>query len=550
MRNAKKLIAMIIVIAMAAMTLVSCDMSSMVGELLQDPSLKDAVLDEYSSEIDSYIDEYSKTETDRETESKTEKETNKNNSSSGNDWWNNIFGGGNAQTDIGENSEIITIAPPEFETNIAYPDVEEWPDIPEGEFEFELSFDNDGNPYYTLASIGSWRGKELKIPTEYDGIPVKRIGYSAFMGAFIETLIIPEGVEEIDMWAFGHCENLRGITLPSTLTHISERVFTNSPNVEYVYINSYEDTRYISYNDCIIDRYNNMLHTAFNCSEIEMTLWDLSIEKIGNDACRGVTNLHAIKIPDSVVVIGSCAFYECYNLQALQIGSSYSNLDEIGGSAFAYCSSLEEIYMVDGGNHRYRLGDNCLIDTTNGTLVLGCMNTVIPDDGSIISIGQAAFSGCTRLEYIYIPYSVKSIEREAFAGCERLSKVHLNEGLESIGYLAFAETRRLYNLDIPESAIYIDDEAFRGSALYGDYDKEHGGNVIFPGNGDIEFSTSIIINGSYSEMLTGGIIEWGSGNGYFEIATGEAFGGAYEIVTDEEGNTYYYYHAIAKPTEP
>ena len=545
MRNAKKLIAMMIVIAMAAMTLVSCDMSSMVGDLLQDPSIQNAILDEYSSEIDSYIDEYSK----NETESKSEKETNKNNSTSDDDWWNSIFGGGNSQTGIGENTEIITIAPPEFETNIGYPEVEEWPEIEEGEFDFELSYDEYGNPYYTLVSVGSWRGKYLNIPAEYDGIPVKKIAYSAFLGARMEYAYIPEGIEEIDMWAFGYCENLRELHIPSTLTYMSERVFTGSANVENLYVN-YNGGRYLSYNNCIIDSYNNMLHTAFNCSEIEMTLWDLSIEKIGDDACRSVTSLTYIKIPDSVVSIGNYAFYECYNITRIDIGSSHSNLDEIGVSAFSYCASLEEIYMVGGGNHKYKLGDNCLVDMTNGTLVLGCMNTVIPDDGSILSIGHAAFEGATRLEYIYVPSSVKTIERQAFNGCERLSKVHLPDGLESIGYLAFAGTRRLYNIDIPASAIYIDDEAFRGSGIENGVSNDsdsssNSGTIVYPG-GEIEWSTSIIINGSYSEIFTGSYIEFGSGNGYFEIATG----GAYEIVTDEEGNTYYYYHAIAKPTEP
>ena len=536
MRNAKKLSAMMIVIAMAAMTLVSCDMSSMMNELLQDSA--DSLLDEYSSEIDSLIDEYSTDETEKSTSSKTEKETNKNNNS-GDDWWNSIFGGNNVQTGIGTNQEFVTIAPPEFETNIGYPEVEEWPEIEEGEFDFELSYDEYGNPYYTLVSVGSWRGKYLNIPAEYDGIPVKRIGYSAFMGAFMEYVYIPEGIEEIDMWAFGFCENLREFSIPTTLTYLSERVFTNSPNVENVYVN-YNGGRYLSYNNCIIDSYNNMLHTAFNSSEIEMTLWDLSIEKIGADACRSVTNLTYIKIPDSVVSIGSCAFYECYNLTKIDIGSSHSNLDEIGGSAFGFCASLEEIYMVGGGNHRYKLGDNCLVDMTNGTLVLGCMNTVIPDDGSVLSIGHAAFEGATRLEYIYIPYSVKTIERQAFNGCERLSKVHLPEGLESIGYLAFAETRRLYNIDIPASAIYIDAEAFRGSGIEKGDSGSNSGTIVYPG-GEIEWSTSIIINGSYGEIFTGSYIEFGSN--YFEIATG----GAYEIVTDEEGNTYYYYHATAKP---
>jgi hypothetical protein len=244
---------------------------------------------------------------------------------------------------------------------------------------------------------------------------------------------------------------------------------------------------------------------------------------------------------------------------------------EIGVSAFAYCESLNSISMSCGENDRYLEVDNCIIDKWNGTLELGCVNSVIPDDGSITSIGQSAFHGCTRLEYIYIPSSVKTIEREAFAGCTNLNKVNLPYGLERIDYLAFSETNSLYYLDIPETVIYIDDEAFRGSAYnHGGYgEDDYNGNIEMPDiewETDVEWTpeydyeistlpgyetgTSIIINGSYSEFITGGYIEIGSGNSYFEILTGGSFGSAYEVVTDEEGNTYYYYYAVPNPTEP
>ena len=86
MRNAKRIIAMMIVVAMMAMTLVSCDVSSIVGDLLQDPDVQDAIINEYSSEIESYVDEYSskiesnvaeatKDETEKNTEIKTEADT-------------------------------------------------------------------------------------------------------------------------------------------------------------------------------------------------------------------------------------------------------------------------------------------------------------------------------------------------------------------------------------------------------------------------------------------------------------------------------------------
>lgn len=523
MKNFKKRIAMIIVIAMLALTLVSCDMSSIMSEILQDVDVE--------GEIESYIEKNSRDE-ESEDEDDDREETSSKKS------WSDIFG--NKQpSEEASTIEYATVAPPEFgSSDIYYPEYEEWPYEPEGELEYSFYSDAEGD-YCSIVNIGSWRGKYLEIPYEIDGFVVKRIEYAAFMGAYgIETLIIPEGVEEIEMWAFGYCENLREIQLPSTLKYISPRVFTYSNNVKAVWMNDTMDSRYMVVDNCIIDREANALHTAFNNSNIEYVLYDCNITVIGDDACRGVTALDYIKIPSSVEQIGSCAFYDCTNLTRIDIASE--NLYYIGSSAFAFCYSLKGMYVVEGNPYYYSMGD-CIIEYSTGRLVLGCANSNIPDDGSITIIGQAAFAGCTRLREITIPSSVKIIEREAFYSCSNLKSVYMYEGVEEIQYCAFADTINLYDITIPESAIYIDSEAFVGnpvmdpnydSGSYPGYDEE---------SGKIEFSTSIIINGSYGEIFTGDYIEIGSGNGYFEIVTGGS-GNGYEIVTDEYGNVYYYYY--------
>ena len=533
MRNFKKLIAMIIAIATVSLTLVSCDMAVM-NELLQDASNASNATRE---------DDENKVEEDAASDDSEEETTKKKEKNTSGLSWSDIFGGGNKQPpETATNVEIDTMGS-EYDS-MFYPEREEWPEEAEGEFSYELCEDEEGY-YYTLMDIGSWKGRNLIIPSEHDGIPVKKIGYSAFMGAYgIESLIVSEGIEEIDMWAFGYCEKLSKVSLPSTLNYMSERVFTYSPMIEYLYIDGANPKFYVADN-CIIDREFANLHTAFNSSNFP---YREEIRQIGSDAFRGVTSLYSIQIPDSVEIIGAYAFYDCSNLHSIEIGESYSNLRKIELGAFAYCSSLNYIYMVNGGNDVYRTGEQCIIENQTGTLALGCMKTVMPDDGSITAIGMYAFAGCTRLYDVRIPDSVKAIEREAFHGCYNLKSVYLPEGLETIGYLAFADTRNLYEIELPSTAIYIDDEAFRGNpALDPDYNKNDFSGSF--GEGDkVEYSTSIVFpDGSFSESWTGSYIEIGSGNGYFEIVTGM---GKYEIVTDEEGNTYYYYYAVANPQEP
>ena len=64
---------------------------------------------------------------------------------------------------------------------------------------------------------------------------------------------------------------------------------------------------------------------------------------------------------------------------------------------------------VADGNTVYHSAGNCLIETESKTLVLGCKNSVIPTDGSVTSIGEYAFYGCTSFTSVTIPSSVTSI---------------------------------------------------------------------------------------------------------------------------------------------
>jgi hypothetical protein len=131
------------------------------------------------------------------------------------------------------------------------------------------------------------------------------------------------------------------------------------------------------------------------------------------------------------------------------------------GNSFSNCSGLTSI-TVDYRNTNYHSDGNCLIKTSSKELILGCKNSIIPTDGSVTSIGDCAFSGCSGLTSITIPDRVTSIGWYAFKDCNSLVSINIPNSVTSIGWSAFAYCSSLTSITIPSSITYIGDRAFFG----------------------------------------------------------------------------------------
>ncbi len=76
----------------------------------------------------------------------------------------------------------------------------------------------------------------LEIPAEIDGMPVVKIGATAFYGSELTSVVIPEGVTTICSGAFWHSKSLADISLPSTLTTIESYAFNDCQALETIAI--------------------------------------------------------------------------------------------------------------------------------------------------------------------------------------------------------------------------------------------------------------------------------------------------------------------------
>ena len=69
----------------------------------------------------------------------------------------------------------------------------------------------------------------VTVPTELQGCTVTKIGEYAF-DSNVESVIISEGIEEIDWFAFAGCSRLKEIYIPISVTMINYGAFDYCPN--------------------------------------------------------------------------------------------------------------------------------------------------------------------------------------------------------------------------------------------------------------------------------------------------------------------------------
>lgn len=160
----------------------------------------------------------------------------------------------------------------------------------------------------------------------------------------------------------------------------------------------------------------------------------------------GNSKITQVILPEGLVNIGSCAFYDCRSLTSINIPDSVTSIE---GSAFSHCVSLTSINIPDSiTSIEYNVFDNC------------CSLTSITIPDSIISIKSQAFLNCVNLTSITIPNSVTSIESQTFWGCASLVDVTISDSVTSIGKGAFSGCARLTTINIPKSVTSIGEGAF------------------------------------------------------------------------------------------
>ena len=287
---------------------------------------------------------------------------------------------------------------------------------------------------------------------------------------------IAAGTRVIADWAFTNSE-LRGITIPNSVTHIGEVAFHLCALTEITIPNSVTYIGEDAFRGCDaltrVTLPNSITSiengTFLGCDVLTQINIPDGVTNIGDEAFHYCFALTEIIIPNSVTNIGEYAFHNCMDLEQVTIGNGVTS---IGDEAFAACWALTAIH-VDAANTAYCSEDGILFNKDKTTLICypasktgtayaipssvtsigssafnGCDFKQVEIPNSVTSIGGSAFEGCSKLTQVNIPNSVTSIEDVAFWNCSALTQVTIGNGVTSIGNLAFGYCSRLTEMTV------------------------------------------------------------------------------------------------------
>ena len=262
--------------------------------------------------------------------------------------------------------------------------------------------------------------------------------------------------------------------------YIYDNNFENAKKIERIVLKDTVETTYIPYkfaNKCqglkevvieSLDRFTKIDGSAFEgCYALENFVIPPSVTEIGYRAfalCR----FSNIEIPQKVEVIGEQAFFNCSSITSVEFPNS---IKSIGEEAFKGCSNLENVkfpstyYTIGEGafdETKYTETEYNFVFTEDGVLTkYRGDDTVIVVPEGITQIGTV-FAENTTITSIVLPNSLLYIEENAFSGCSSLTEIILPDGLLTIPKNAFNGCSSLTGLTIPDTVLTIESDAFNG----------------------------------------------------------------------------------------
>lgn len=281
---------------------------------------------------------------------------------------------------------------------------------------------------------------DVVIPETYKGKSVVKIENGAFDDCKnVLSLVIPDSVTEVEINALNGLRNLQKLTAPavalssvSKIQKIDTLIVTSGEAIAENAVSGWDYLKSVTLPDTLKTiEYSGFAH----CELLEQISLPEGLTSIGAYAFNNCALLKQIELPDSVESIGNYAFGKCASLETVSLSKSLST---VGNWVFASCNSLINL-TISPENANYYSAGNCIIERGTHTLVLGCLGSIIPNDGTIKIIGHHAFASQETLVSITLPDSVTTIETYAFDGCSSLVSVDLGKSFTTFERYSFTD---------------------------------------------------------------------------------------------------------------
>ena len=294
-----------------------------------------------------------------------------------------------------------------------------------------------------------------------------RIENSAFGNCNnIKTLDLPSSLEYIGGWAFSSCTELASVTVREGLTMIYYDAFNGCRKLREVYNYSSLDIRRGSIDYGCIAQYAMAVYTADDTEFIQhVTIGGVNyaiyggkwyITGIDGDAFEGnELNVQPLEYEGQTVTeftVISYAFIDVYNIEYVTFGAVTLTIEDY---AFYNTSNLRKVTF--DGTSVESVGNYAFADSYS-------LEEVILPEG-LTSIGEYAFNSCQSLHTVWLPSTLNSIGTSAFYGCNNLFEVYnlsslrLTAGNSNHGYVAYNAVIIHASAD-EESIVVVSEEDF------------------------------------------------------------------------------------------
>ena len=170
-----------------------------------------------------------------------------------------------------------------------------------------------------------------------------------------------------------------------------------------------------------------------------------TVEEIAAYAFYNCKKLYSVAIGDGVKVIGKSAFNNCVELTSVNL----CNTEVLGDMAFYGCTKLEWLNCGPALKH---IGTRAFWNAKKLNYLK--LSPVLE------TIGDYAFSNCEALPSPTFPDSLKSIGLSAFSNCKAIETITFGTGELIIGAYAFENCTLLTEVTIPENVVSIGRNAF------------------------------------------------------------------------------------------